>query len=266
MNQPRTPNPPDDGFDVVPGNPPVPITVWRTPAGTDPTPIPDRLAYRLLAAYTTPGDTIIDLTDAPSIAATAAAGHRSLVHTTFTHTHQLTVTDTTLVPSIGGRSHGRGTAGDPVSLGAWFGDDLQHPDRPTTNTDVQTANSPSEGGTRSMLVAPWPLHASTTANTQRLTALAAAVVRVLQPGGCVVFIAAGDRHHRGNYTTLVEAATTAGLRYLQHIVAIGTDIDGDQLTYHGTDHDLEHPDSTRHRRVHTDLLVFATAQSGGVDG
>ena len=262
MNQPPTPNPPDDGVDAVPGHPPVPIAVWRTPASGDPTPIPDRLAYRLLAAYTTPGDTIIDLTGAPSIAATAAAGHRGLVHATFTSANQLTVTATSPAPPTGRRNRPGANGADLAELGDWFGDDLQHPDRPTTGGRWDVANSPGDTGGRSLLIAPWPLHPNTTSNAQRLVVLAAGAARVLQPGGCVVFIA-GDRWDRGNYTTVVAAASTAGLRYLQHIVAIGADVDGDQLTYHSTDRDLEQPDSARHRRVHTDLLVFSHGHADG---
>jgi hypothetical protein len=256
MNQPPTPNPPDDGVDVVPGNPPVPITVWRTPASGDPTPIPDRLAYRLLAAYTTTGDTIIDLTHAASVAATAAAGHRSLVHASFSRTNQLMVTATTPAPPTGRGNRLGATGIDLMELGDWFGDDLQHPDRPTTSREAQAAKGPVDAGTCSLLVASWPLHPNATTNTRRLVVLATSAVRVLQPGGCVVVIAVGDRPDRGNYTRLIEPATTAGLRYLQHIVAIGADIDGDQLTYHASDQDLTESDSGRHRRTHADLLVF----------
>jgi hypothetical protein len=266
MNQPPTPNPPDDGVDVVPGDPPVPITVWRTPASGGTTPIPDRLAYRLLAAYTTPGDTIIDLTHAPSITATAAAGHRNLVHATFTRTHQLTVTATTPAPPNGRRNHPGPTGAEPSELTDWFGDDLQHPDRPTTSREAQAANGPAGPATRSLLVAPWPLHPHVMTNTRRLTSLAATAVRVLHPGGCVVVVAVGDRPGRGDYTHLVEQATTAELRYLQHIVAIGADIDGDHFTYHSTDHDLDDPERARHHRAHADLLVFTTPTIRRSDG
>lgn len=43
-------------IDLIAGDPPVPITVWRT-ARTDadqPTSLPTRLAYRLVAAYSRP--------------------------------------------------------------------------------------------------------------------------------------------------------------------------------------------------------------------
>jgi hypothetical protein len=78
MTDPTTPHPAhpaDDHLDAVPGDPPVPITVWRTPAeagGLSP-----RLAARLLAAYTRPGDTVHDTTADPALAdAIAAAGRR----------------------------------------------------------------------------------------------------------------------------------------------------------------------------------------------
>jgi hypothetical protein len=133
------------------------------------------------------------------------------------------------------------------------------------NGDAQPVNRPADAGTRSLLVAPWPLHRSTATNAQRLALLAGAATGILQSGGCIVFIA-DYRPDRGDYTTLVDAATTAGLRYLQHIVAIGADIDGVQLTYHGTERDLDEPDSTRHHRIHTDLLVFSTPTMSRTDG
>jgi hypothetical protein len=54
-----------DEIDVVPGTPPVPITVWRTPSDEPGPHLGPRLAARLLAAYTSPGDTIHDTTGDP---------------------------------------------------------------------------------------------------------------------------------------------------------------------------------------------------------
>jgi hypothetical protein len=54
-----------DEIDVVPGTPPVPITVWRTPSDEPGPHLGPRLAARLLAAYTRPGDTIYDTTGDP---------------------------------------------------------------------------------------------------------------------------------------------------------------------------------------------------------
>jgi hypothetical protein len=76
---------------------------------------------------------------------------------------------------------------------------------------------------------------------------------------------------------VVQAATSAGLGYLQHIVAVAADTDGDAFTYHVTDEELltlagteGQPWGVTHLRVHADLMVFSrqdkprpTARRGG---
>src|SRR5436190_1364876 len=62
--------------DLVPGDPPVPITVWRTPAGDDQASIPPRLATRLVSAYSRPGEAVVDLTDDQALTRAAADGGR----------------------------------------------------------------------------------------------------------------------------------------------------------------------------------------------
>jgi hypothetical protein len=61
---------------VVPGTPPVPITVWRTPSDEPGPHLGPRLAARLLAAYTRPGDTIYDTTGDPVLRQTATTTGR----------------------------------------------------------------------------------------------------------------------------------------------------------------------------------------------
>jgi hypothetical protein len=79
MNEPTIPDPhvhihDSVEVDVVPGDPPVPITVWRTPAAEAGV-MSTRLAARLLAAYTRRGDTVHDATFDPEFArAVTAAG------------------------------------------------------------------------------------------------------------------------------------------------------------------------------------------------
>jgi hypothetical protein len=70
----------DEEIDVVPGTPPVPITVWRTPADEPGPHLGPRLAARLLAAYTRTGDTIYDTTGDPVLrqAATSTGRHYHL--------------------------------------------------------------------------------------------------------------------------------------------------------------------------------------------
>src|SRR5438093_12641358 len=76
-----TPTPPAEPggashTDLVTGDPPVPITVWRTPAGDDQASIAPRLSQRLVAVYSAPGEVVIDLTDDYALAGAAADGGR----------------------------------------------------------------------------------------------------------------------------------------------------------------------------------------------
>jgi hypothetical protein len=48
--------------DVVPGEPPVPITVWYLPRGAGDPAVPASLSRRLVANYVRPGRTAVDLT------------------------------------------------------------------------------------------------------------------------------------------------------------------------------------------------------------
>lgn len=64
--------------DVVPGDPPVPITVWPVPPPEPGNTMSNGLGVRLVHNYTHPGELIVDLTDGPQLArAIIAAGRRS---------------------------------------------------------------------------------------------------------------------------------------------------------------------------------------------
>ena len=65
-----------DEIDVVPGIPPVPITVWRTPSDEPGPHLGPRLAARLLAAYTSPGEAVYDTTGDPLLRQVANATGR----------------------------------------------------------------------------------------------------------------------------------------------------------------------------------------------
>jgi hypothetical protein len=54
--------------DVVPGDPPVPITVWPVSAPRRGETMSNGLGVRLVHGFTHPGDLIIDLTDGPQLA------------------------------------------------------------------------------------------------------------------------------------------------------------------------------------------------------
>ncbi|MEU7874293.1 hypothetical protein [Dactylosporangium sp. NPDC049140] len=80
-------------IDVVPGDPPVPIAVWRV-ADVDagwghrrPDALSPRLAALLVGVHTRPGDTIVSIGDDPALAGAAGAGGR--VYRSVTHPDRL---------------------------------------------------------------------------------------------------------------------------------------------------------------------------------
>ncbi|GAA1370327.1 hypothetical protein [Catellatospora chokoriensis] len=74
--------------DVVPGDPPVPITVWNLAPPHSGETLSNAMGVRLIANYTHISDLIIDLTDGPQLArGIIAAGRRILLqhHATLHH-------------------------------------------------------------------------------------------------------------------------------------------------------------------------------------
>ncbi|MEU5529437.1 hypothetical protein ABZ744_21130 [Micromonospora chersina] len=255
--------------DVVAGDPPVPVTVWRTArTGADTgRSIGARLAYRLVAAYSRLGDPVVDLTFDHALAAVCHAGRRRHHPGWFTDVSSLIIGPATAptppgpaVPPVDG---------DLPDMGAWFGDDLTDPDLPPS-TDLST---PSRHGTSlqevtSLVVACWPLDPADATNRIRLAWLLTACARLLRPGGCLVLVvtvptttAAGPE----DFTPVATAAASVGLGYLQHIVAVAADTAGDTFVYHATDEELltiaqqASPQqwTVAHLKVHADLLVFS---------
>jgi hypothetical protein len=243
---PPHPRTDDPLIDWVPGIPPVGLTVWRTPACDGAGSISDRLAYRLVAAYTNPGDLIIDLTGA--LAGVAATGGRTPIPAVFTGTRLRTTPILTAIAPGAKRPPRVVRGAEPPGLRDWFGDDLHDPEQSAT------ATAPAIWPLASLLVAAWPLDPDPGTAAARLTELTTAATRLLEPGGCAVF--AADRHGGGDYTALVTAARAAGLRYFQHIAAITADIDGDQLIYNATSRDLATTGDGTHIPVHVDLIIF----------
>ncbi|MEU1841171.1 hypothetical protein [Micromonospora chersina] len=62
--------------DVVPGDPPVPITVWSVPAPQPGETMSDAMGLRLVHNLTHPSDLIIDLAEGPQLACAIIAAHR----------------------------------------------------------------------------------------------------------------------------------------------------------------------------------------------
>ncbi len=247
-NTPHTVPDGDSGhdIDVVPGDPAVPITVWRTPRGADgeDTAIPARLAQRLVAAYTRAGEAVIDLTAGHAVTAAALAGGRRC--------HRAWFTDASAV--IIGPHTGAATSGEP----------RRHLAR--------GRDEPPTAGSASLVMASWPLDTQAAGSRARLAALLTACGEMLRPSGCLVMVAANPPPAAPeDLTDVVAAAKRAGLGYLQHIVAARADVHGDQFVYHATDDELaalapaaDGGEPTRvHLPVHADLFVFT--RPGGVD-
>ncbi|SCL26183.1 hypothetical protein GA0070616_3255 [Micromonospora nigra] len=264
-------------IDLIAGDPPVPITVWRTArtnADTH-TSLPTRLAYRLVAAYSRPSEAVVDLTTDHALAPICAQGGRQHHRAWFTDSSHLIIgpaaTTNTNPPTASGEPQA-GDAQDPPELIDWFGDDLTDPDLPDTDATVVRPpdNGPLDAAT-SLVVACWPLHEADTTARVRLARLLAACARLLRPGGCLVLavgVPAGTQPTPEDFGPLVAAASRAGLGYLQHIVAVEADTDGDQFVYyHSTDEELltlahANPEqwAVAHLRVHAELLVFTPQQ------
>ncbi|MFG3640759.1 hypothetical protein ACGF3C_10900 [Micromonospora sp. NPDC047762] len=266
-------------IDLIVGDPPVPITVWRT-ARTDADPhtsLPTRLAYRLVSAYSRPGEAVVDLTTDHVLAPICARGGRQHHRAWFIDSSSLIIGPATAGPSAPTTAtnpltepaeRAAGDARDLPELVDWFGDDLTDSDLP--GADAAVVRPPEDGpldAAISLVVASWPLHEAGTTARVRLAWLLAACARLLRPGGCLVLVVgipAGTQPTPEDFGPLVTAASAAGLGYLQHIVAVEADTDGDQfIYYHGTDEELltlahANPEqwSVAHLRVHADLMVF----------
>lgn len=256
-------------IDLVAGDPPVPVTVWRT-ARTDADTgrsIGARLAYRLIAAYSRPGDPVVDLTGDHALAAVCAAGGRRHHPGWFTDASSLIIGPATPArPDPAALS----ADGDLPDVGAWFGDDLTDPDLPPS-TDPTGPDRPGRSlvEATSLVVACWPLDPADATNRVRLAWLLTGCARLLRPGGCLVLVVTIPPAGAGgpeDFTPVATAAAAVGLGYLQHIVAVAADTDGDAFVYHVTDEELltlTHRADQRwavaHLKVHADLLVFSPA-------
>lgn len=268
-------NPHIPSIDLVAGDPPVPITVWRTArSGDDQSPtISARLAYRLIAAYSRPGEAVVDLTDAHAFGVACLRGGRRHHKAWFTDTSSLIIGPATPRADDGDETDSPDTDLDVDEPVVWFGDDLTDPDPDGEPAAVLHDNDDLRERT-SLVVASWPLdNSDDAANRVRLAWLLAACARLLRPGGCLVLVVgvpAGTVATPEDFTPVIEAASHGGIGYLQHIVAVAADTDGDRFTYQATDEELlalarasGGEQWVLHAQVHADLLVFTTTQPKG---
>ncbi|PZG12493.1 hypothetical protein C1I95_25665 [Micromonospora craterilacus] len=259
-------------IDLVAGDPPVPISVWRT-ARTDGDAglgVGARLAYRLVSAYSQPGEVVVDLTAGHRLADACAAGGRRHHPAWFTDAASMIIGGAT-PPAEPDPNEGGDDEDDLPDLDTWFGDDLTDPDLPPSGEPVADLppGSPLEAAT-SLVVATWPLDDSDATNRVRLAWLLTACAGLLRPGGCLILVVTAPTGATPeDFTPVVQAAAGVGLGYLQHIVAVTADTDGDTFVYHITDEELltlaqqnsDQPWAVAHLRVHADVLVFSQRQA-----
>lgn len=173
--------------DVVPGDVPVPITVWPVPAPRKGDTMSNAMGVRLVHNLTHPGELIIDLADGPQLArAIIAASRRSHLQ--------------------GARQTGWGR--EPARL----------------------------------IVTGWPLDGLVPVEF---------FIRcrdALLPGGCVAVLLS---HDVTAPVDVIVAAKTAGLSYLQHIVA------ADRPPRRGQETLLD---------IHTDVLIMTLSAAGNGGG
>ncbi|GLL08328.1 hypothetical protein GCM10017581_100890 [Dactylosporangium matsuzakiense] len=123
-------------------------------------------------------------------------------------------------------------------------------------------------GTVALIVLPWPpAHQTGTISRQSLVGMFTVCRRLMNPGGCtIVALAAlppGQTfvQHSGG---LIPAAHTAGLGWLQHIVAITAPIVGQHITWKAAPANPAMLRAAAHLRVQLDLFVF-TIRGGRTD-
>jgi SAM-dependent methyltransferase len=284
----NSPDPSDDSdrfgddptlVDIVAGDPPVPITIWRTARATTDSArmIGARLAYRLICAYSRHGEAVVDLTDGHALRAACRTGGRRHHPGWFTDVAGLIIGPAISAPDGDAAGENASDIGDPdgldpADLRTWFGDDLTDPNLSPDGEPVEPpANGASLQGATSLVAAVWPLAPGDTENRVHLARLLSACARLLREGGCLVLVVAnssGAPARPEDFTRLSEAAATVGLGYLQHIAAVDADAGAEAFVYHVTDEELlglAADDGRRwavaHLRVHADLLVFSRLTS-----
>jgi hypothetical protein len=217
-------------IDVVDGDPPVPINVWRvadldTPHGhTLADGLTTQMAALLVGCYTRPGDTIVSLGFDPALAGAAGGSARTYL-----------------------------AIDDPA--------DLADVDQVASTVRLVVLRWPPANRTGT------PASTSPASRDEVINLFRACKV-ITGPDGCtIVALAAmptddttdGYADHSG---LLIAAAREAGLIWLQHILAVTTPINGDHIAWRPATTDRTSLRTATHLNIHIDLLVFTTRRLG----
>jgi hypothetical protein len=215
-------------IDVVPGDPPVPITIWRVADDGDPyghhaDGLTGRTAQLLVGLYTRAGDTIVSLGDDPAVAGAAGAGGCRYLPVDATHRladlhHVAGAVRLILLrwpPATDPNTHAVDVAGDA---------------RP--NTDNETMNE------------------------AMVDVFTACRVLLAADGYTVVAVPPATVDNVAHLWQLVPAARSAGLGWVEQIVAITAPIAGDHLDVPAALADRATLRLANNLLVHIDLYVF----------
>ncbi len=212
-------------IDVVPGDPPVPIAVWRVADVDAPfghqraDALTPRLAALLVGTHTRPGDTIVSIGRDPALAGAAGAGAR--------------------------RYHSVAHPDDLAALDQAAG---------TVALIVLPWPLPGRPGATSRRL-------SGVLSRDSLVAMFGACRRLMSPSGCTIVALAGlppQQTFVEHSSALIPAAHQAGLGWLQHIVAITAPIVGQHITWRAVPADPAMLRAAAQLKVHLDLFVFVS--------
>jgi hypothetical protein len=218
-------------LDVVPGDPPVPITVWRVADEGDPYShhhtdgLTGRTAQLLVGLYTRVGDTIVSLGHDPAIAGAAGAGARRYLPVDAAH-------------RLADLDHVAGTV--QLIMLPW-------PPAIPERTGPAPAGPATAG----------PGVSGPAMDVEAMVDLFTACRVLLAADGYTIVavppVTAANVHHLWQ---LVPAARRAGLGWVEQIVAITANIDGDRLEVPAAPADPATLRLADDLVVHIDLYVF----------
>jgi hypothetical protein len=206
-------------IDVVDGDPPVPITVWRVagvdhPFRHDPTGgLTPRTAALVVGSYTRTGDTIVAVGADPALAGAAGRGGRTYL-----------------------------AIDDPADLGRL--------DHVAGKVRLIVLRWPPPYRPGRLWTSPQRMRRLFAACRRLLARGGCTVVALAVIGG------ESETAYDGHPERVIPAAHQGGLGWLQHIIAVTAPIVGERITWKTTPADAATIRAARHLTIHLDLLVF----------
>jgi hypothetical protein len=234
--------------------PAVPAVVWRIrPLETDvPGSLGSRLADRLVATYSRPGDIVLDFTADSAVSGACVRGRRRPRPAWFSDVSGVTLGLSELPSDLSsdGVESLSPAVGEPAAVGVWFGDDL---------TEQQRGRAGSLSVAAMSSMATLAVVPSGLVGPDALPWLLADCSRLSARGACLLV----TTHRPASATaaaTLLSAAQTAGLRPIQRVAVVSAGSGPERFSYPGDEELLTLADERRHfvdGMAGVDILVLA---------